>query len=85
MRHERHECNTSATLAKRVLHETTRADTSATLTTGERHECYTNNASAARGKTFDFDNDTSKNKFSHPIWQVKEYKERKNFIIRITF
>ena len=51
-RHERHECNTSATLATRVRHE--------------RHECYTNDMSATRVKNFDFDNDTSKNIFSHP-------------------
>ena len=51
-RHERCECNTSATLATRVLHE--------------RHECYTNDASATRVKNFDFDNDTDRNIFSHP-------------------
>ena len=31
-----------------------------------RHECYTNDTSAARVKNFDFDNDTNKNIFSHP-------------------
>ena len=60
-----------------------------------RHKCvrvqresYTNDASATRVKKFDFDNDTSKNIFSHifanilSIWQGKDYKERNNFILR---
>ena len=51
-RHEQHECNKS--------------DMNATLTTRVRHECYTNDTSATRVKNFDFDNDTSKNIFSHP-------------------
>ena len=37
--------------------------------------------SATRVKTFDLDNDTSENIFSHPIlaiWRMKDYKERNN-------
>ena len=63
MRHERHECNTSATLATRVRYK---CGTSATRTRLVRHGCYTNDASATWGKNFDFDNDTSKNIFSLP-------------------
>ena len=59
-RHERHECDTSATLVTRVRHE---CDTSATRVLYERHECDT---SATLVKIFDFDNGTSKNIFSHP-------------------
>ena len=32
----------------------------------ERHECDTNDTSATQMKNFDFDNNTSKNIFSHP-------------------
>ena len=39
---------------------------SATLATGVRHECFTNDTSATRLKNFDFHNDISKNIFSHP-------------------
>ena len=31
-----------------------------------RHKCYTNDTSGTRVENFDFDNDTSKNIFSHP-------------------
>ena len=31
-----------------------------------RHECYTNDMSATQVKNFDFDNNSNKNKFSHP-------------------
>ena len=73
MRDERHECDTSDTSATQV-----------------RHECYTNNASATQVKNFDFDNDTNKTYFHFhtsifAIWQVKDYKERNNFIRRTTF
>ena len=56
----------------------------------EQHECDT---SATRVKNFDFDN----NIFSHKkvktyfhtatftIWQVEDYKERNNFILRANF
>ena len=44
--------DTSAKLVIRVRHE--------------RHQCYTNDASAIRVKNFDFDSYTSKNLFLHP-------------------
>ena len=64
----------------------TRCDTSATkcaTSAARRHECDTS-------ENFDFDNDTSKNIFSHPyiyftIWKKKDCKERNNFILRTTF
>ena len=43
-----------------------KCDASAARTKRVRHECYTNGKSATRVKNFDFDNDTSKNIFSHP-------------------
>ena len=63
-------------------------DTSDMSATQVRHECYTNNTSAAEVKIFYFNNDTSEKTFSHPIlaiWQMKECKERNNFILRTTF
>ena len=48
----------------------------------ERQECDTNEKSAKQVKIFDFDNDMNENTFSHPIlaiWQMRDYKERKNF------
>ena len=77
VRQERHECNSSATLAMHMWHvwdtndtSATRVqhkcDTKATRTTRLRHECYTNDTSVKRVKNFDFDNDTGKNVFSHP-------------------
>ena len=56
----RHECDTSATRVKHELHE---CDTS---TTRVRNECYTSSTSTTRMKKFDFDNNTSKDIFSHP-------------------
>ena len=41
-------------------------DMSATLMTRVRHECGTSATRTTRVKNFDFDNDTSKNIFSHP-------------------
>ena len=67
-RHERHKCNTSATLATRV-------QTIVTLTIRVRHNCYTNDKSATRVKNFGFDNDTSKNIFSyHYIYYMASEK-----------
>ena len=63
MQQERHECNTSATLATPVQHEWNMSNTSPTQV---QHECYTNDTSATPLKNFDFDNDMSKNIFSHP-------------------
>ena len=65
-RHERHECDTSDTSVTQVRHKRPKCNTSATRTTRVRHECYTNDTSATREKDFDFDDDTSKNIFSHP-------------------
>ena len=73
-RYERHECDTN--------------DTSETRVTRVRHKCYTNDTSATRMKNFDFHNETSQNIFSHPIlaiWQMKDYEERNNIILRTTF
>ena len=53
-----HKCDTSNTSTTRVRNERTGA-------TQVRHECYTNDTSATRAENFDFDNDTSKNIFSH--------------------
>ena len=57
-----------------------KSNTKATQATLVRHECYTNDTSATRVKSFDFDNDKSKNMLSHPyiiaIWQIKGYKEK---------
>ena len=55
-RHERHECNTSAT---RERHEQHKSDTSATRVLHEQHECDTSE------KKNDFDNCTSKSILSH--------------------
>ena len=56
----KHEHQTRAT---RVRHERHECNTSATRV---RHDCYTSDTSATRVKNFDFDNDPSKNIFSHP-------------------
>ena len=49
----------------------------------------TSDMSATRVKNFDFDNDTRVKTFFHTliftIWQVKDYKERNNFIVGTTF
>ena len=56
--------NTSAPQTIRMRHEQLDCDTSATRATQVRHECYTNDMSVIRVKTFDFDNDTSEKIFS---------------------
>ena len=75
------------------------SDTSATRVTRMRQECDTSNTSATRVpdtndtsatrvKNFDFVTTRVKIYFHtliFTIWQVKEYKERKNFILRTTF
>ena len=53
------ECDTSGTRVQQ------KCDTIATLTARVQHECYTNDTSATQVKNFDFDNDMSKNIFSH--------------------
>ena len=59
----KHGCGTSDTSETRVRHERHECNTNATRVLHKRHEC---DASATRVKHFDFDNDTSKNIFSHP-------------------
>ena len=78
-RHERRECDTSDTSATRVTLERHEYDTSAARTTRVRHVW----------KTFDFDNDTSKNIFSHLYiyymaserLQADEQLHSKNYIL----
>ena len=74
-RHERHECNTSETRATRVQHK---CDTSATWTTRVRHEWKTLIFITAQVKTYCHTSILA-------IWQMKDYKERNNFIQRTTF
>ena len=77
-RRERHKCDTIATRATRLQHG---CDTSATRVLHQRHECDTNEILiliTTRVKTY----------FHIPIfsmWQVKDYKERNNFILTTTF
>ena len=65
------------------------SDTIATQELQERRECYTSDTSATRVGNFDFDKDTSKNIFSHPYisytQQMKDGKNRNNFILRTAF
>ena len=76
-----HDCNTSNTIATRVRKEQHGCDTSATRVLHQRHECDTNEILiliTTRVKTY----------FHIPIfsmWQVKDYKERNNFILSTTF
>ena len=83
-----HEWDTSDTSATRVRHK---CDTSATRTTQVRHKCYTDDTSAKRVKNFDFDNDESKNIFSHPYiyymaserFQGEEQFHSKNYLLKM--
>ena len=80
-RQERHECDTSDTSATVVQHK-------ATLTTRVCHGCYMNDKSAARVKNFDFVTASVKTFFHtliFTIWQMRDYKEMNNFILRTTF
>ena len=65
------------------------SDTIATQELQERRECYTSDTSATRVGNFDFDKDTSKIIFSHPYisytQQMKDGKNRNNFILRTAF
>ena len=75
VRHEQHKCNTSAT---RVLHERHECDTSATRTTRVQHEWKILILITTRVKTY----------FHTPIftiWQVKDYKQSNNLILRTKF
>ena len=72
-----HECDTSDTSATRVLHVRRECDTSTTRTTRERHKREFLILITTRVKTY----------FHIPIlavWQMKDYKERINFILRNT-
>ena len=62
-RHERHKYDMSATQATRVRLEQYKCKASATQVLHKWHKC---NTSATRVKNIEFDNDTSKNIFSHP-------------------
>ena len=75
---ERHECDTNNTSATRLKHEWHECDTSATRTTRTRHEWKILILVSTRVKTY----------FPTPIlamWQVKDHKERNNFILGTTF
>ena len=78
----RHDCYTNDTSATWVLHEWHKCNTSATRTTRVRHECDTSEKLliliTARVKTYFHIH-------IFTIWQVKDYKERNNFILSITF
>ena len=76
--HEQHEGDASNANAARVRYKRRRCDTSATWTTRVRHEWKTLVLIRARVKTY----------FQTPalaIWQMKDYTERNNFILRTTF
>ena len=75
VRHEQHECDTSAT---HVLHERHVCDTSVTRTTRARHEWKILILITTRIKTYFYT-------LIFTIWQMKDYKERNNFILRTTF
>ena len=67
--------------ATQVRHDRRECNTSATGVLHKRHECDTNPTQA---KNFDFDNDTSKNIFSHPYiyYMASERQGESNFILR---
>ena len=79
-RHKLHECittDTNATKVTQIQHKQHECNTSATRVLHKRHECNTRTLilTTTRLKTY----------FHSPIWQVKDYKERNNFILRTTF
>ena len=65
-----HKWNTSYTSTTRWRHKRHEYDISAKRV---RHECYTKDTSATRAKNFDT--------LIFTKWQVKDYKERSNFIL----
>ena len=85
-RHERHEYDTSNTNVTWVQHK---CDMGARWKTRVRHECYTNATSATRMKKFWFLVTTRVKTYFHvpicTIWQVKDCKDRNNFILSTTF
>ena len=82
-RHKLHECitsDTNATQVTQIQHKQHECNTRATRVLHKRHECNTRTLilTTTRIKTY----------FHSPtftIWQVKDYKERNNFILRTTF
>ena len=78
VRHERQEWDTSETRATRVLHNRHECGTSATRTTRVRYGWKILIFTMRRGKIY-----------SHTpllaIWQMKNYKERNNIILRTNF
>ena len=81
-RHEQHECNTSATRVRHEWHECYANDTSVTRVLHERRECDTSEKILILITTW------VKIYFDIPIstiWQVKDYKEKKNFILSTKF
>ena len=80
-KHERHKCDTSDTNATWMQHEW---ETSETQVLHERHQC---DMSAKPLKKLILITTRVKTYFHTPIftiWQVKDYKGRNNFIVRIT-
>ena len=75
VRHEQQKCDTSAMQVTRVRHEWLECDTSATQMTQVRHEWKILILITTRVKTYFH---TS----IFIIWQVKDNKERNNFILR---
>ena len=68
-RYKQHECDRSKTSAAALWHERHQWETNKTSVERVRKkwlECGTNETIATRVKNFDFDNDTSENKFSYP-------------------
>ena len=64
------------------------SDTSVIRTTRVRHECYTNDTSATRVENLILITTRVKTYFHTPILamhQMKDYKERNDFILRTTF
>ena len=77
-RHEWHKCDTSNTSETELLNERHECDTSATRKTHVRHEWKILILITTRMRTY----------FQTPvltIWQIKDYKERKDFTLRTTF
>ena len=66
------------TSARHERHECDTSDTSATQTTRVRHEWKILILTMTRVKTYF-------HTLTFTIWQVKDYKERENFVLRITF
>ena len=88
----RHECDTSNTNVTPVQHEHYEYDTSETRATRVQHKCDTSATRTTRvwheWKTLILITTPVKTYFhtsTFTTWQVKDYKERSNFILRTTF